>query len=263
MLSEINLKGKVTKYDCVVIDGGYALFVDRVLPNNSYLGKQNFVVRVRKHRGADLTAEDAKYNSVLGSFRFIHRSTHGCVEVCTKCTAVDHFGNYCHKKQTRKHDRKHLFLFGQFKPVLPPFPSAAVNNSGTLPAALSAQGTFVHLIYAANAKVTLFFLLDNAAMALDGDDAGMDMEVDMDSEPCDEARLILPSGTLRLDDGNNVFDDAEPEGEVDDAEQGNELFHADDEYLREEVEHTEIEWTTAGAFRDPMYWFIAIFLGVI
>ncbi|KAL1927688.1 hypothetical protein VTP01DRAFT_3509 [Rhizomucor pusillus] len=134
---------------------------------------------------------------------------------CTKCTAVDHFGNYCHKKQTPKHAREHLFLFSQFKPVLPPFPSAAVNNRRTLPAALSTQ--------------------DNAAMAHNGDDAGMDMEVDMDSEPCDEARLILPLGTLRLDDGNNVFDDAEPEGEVDDAEQGNELFLDDDEYLRQEM----------------------------
>ncbi|KAL1931074.1 hypothetical protein VTP01DRAFT_10211 [Rhizomucor pusillus] len=75
--SEMNLKGKVTKYDCVVIDGGYALFDDRVLANNPHLGKQNIVVPARKQRGADLTAGDAKYNSVLGSFCSSIESTFG------------------------------------------------------------------------------------------------------------------------------------------------------------------------------------------
>ncbi|KAL1932249.1 hypothetical protein VTP01DRAFT_9305 [Rhizomucor pusillus] len=40
MLSEMNLKGKVNKYDCVAIDGGYALFVDLVLANNPHLGNK-------------------------------------------------------------------------------------------------------------------------------------------------------------------------------------------------------------------------------
>ncbi|KAL1925910.1 hypothetical protein VTP01DRAFT_7249 [Rhizomucor pusillus] len=146
---------------------------------------------------------------------------------------VDSFGSYCNSNVFQLHAEC-------LTTTTVAFPGAAVNNSRTLPAVLSAQ--------------------DNAAMAFDSDDAGMDMEMDMDSEPCDEARLILPSGTLRLDDGNNVFDDAETEGEVDDTERSNELFLVDDEYLREEVEHTEIESTTAGVFSDPIYWFIAIFL---
>jgi hypothetical protein len=77
MLAEMHLKKKVSKYDCIVLDGGYTLFLDRVLATNPHLGKRNFVVPVRKQRGLELTTEEAKFNSVLGSFRSSIESTFG------------------------------------------------------------------------------------------------------------------------------------------------------------------------------------------
>lgn len=77
MLAGINLKRKVGKYDCIALDGGYTLFVDRVIDTNPYLGKHNFVLPIRKQRGVSLTVEEAKYNKVFGSFRSMIESTFG------------------------------------------------------------------------------------------------------------------------------------------------------------------------------------------
>ncbi|KAI9475868.1 MAG: hypothetical protein EXX96DRAFT_453903, partial [Benjaminiella poitrasii] len=77
MLASINLKGKVSKYDCIVLDGGYALFADRILENNPHLERENLVIPIRKQRSLDLTPEEAKYNTVLGSFRSAIESTFG------------------------------------------------------------------------------------------------------------------------------------------------------------------------------------------
>lgn len=77
MLASLNLKGKVGKYDCIALDGGYNLFIDRVIDTNPHLGKHNFVFPVRKQRGVDLTTGEAKYNRVFGSFRSMIESTFG------------------------------------------------------------------------------------------------------------------------------------------------------------------------------------------
>lgn len=77
MLAEMHLRRKISKYDCVVLDGGYTLFVDRIIASNSHLEKHNFIFPVRKQRGMDLTTQEAKFNKVLGSFRSMIESTFG------------------------------------------------------------------------------------------------------------------------------------------------------------------------------------------
>ncbi|KAI9312988.1 hypothetical protein BX666DRAFT_1842463, partial [Dichotomocladium elegans] len=63
--------------DCVVIDGGYTLFLDSVIANNPHLAKQSLVCPIRKQCGSELSSHEAKYNSVLGSFRSAIESTFG------------------------------------------------------------------------------------------------------------------------------------------------------------------------------------------
>lgn len=77
MLANVDLKGKVTKYDCIVIDGGYNLLIDQIISKNTHLGKHNFVCPIRKLRSVDLKPEEAHYNNVLGSFRSAIESTFG------------------------------------------------------------------------------------------------------------------------------------------------------------------------------------------
>lgn len=77
MLADMKLKRKITKYDCVVVDGGYTLFLDRILARNSHLGEHNFVAPIRKQRHMELTEDEVKYNTVLGSFRSAIEATFG------------------------------------------------------------------------------------------------------------------------------------------------------------------------------------------
>lgn len=77
MLAEMRLKKKIRKYDCIVLDGGYTPFIDRIIERNPHLGHHNFVFPIRKARGVSLKPEEAHYNSVLGSFRSSIESTFG------------------------------------------------------------------------------------------------------------------------------------------------------------------------------------------
>jgi hypothetical protein len=79
MLADMKLKGKVTKYDCVVMDGGYTLFLDRILARNGHLGEHNFVAPIRKRRHAELTEDEVKYNAILGSFRSAIEASFGAL----------------------------------------------------------------------------------------------------------------------------------------------------------------------------------------
>lgn len=77
MLASMDLKKKISKYDCVVLDGGYTLFADSIIATNPHLGKHNLVFPIRKQRGIDLTMEETKFNKVIGSFRSMIESTFG------------------------------------------------------------------------------------------------------------------------------------------------------------------------------------------
>lgn len=69
MLGSMNLNKKVSHFDAVVLDGGYSLYIDRVLEVNHHLRRENFVTPVRKSRGINLSTDETAYNQLLGSFR--------------------------------------------------------------------------------------------------------------------------------------------------------------------------------------------------
>jgi hypothetical protein len=77
MLADMRLKKKISKYDCVVVDGGYTTFIDRIVANNRHLDRHNFVFPIRKSRGVGLKQEEVNYNSILGSFRSSIEATFG------------------------------------------------------------------------------------------------------------------------------------------------------------------------------------------
>lgn len=63
---------KIHKYihplDCIAVDGGYTQFIKKLVEDNE-LSKKNFCYPIRKHRGKDLSSDEANYNSIFGSFR--------------------------------------------------------------------------------------------------------------------------------------------------------------------------------------------------
>ncbi|KAI7865383.1 hypothetical protein BDF14DRAFT_1697624, partial [Spinellus fusiger] len=54
--------------DCVVLDGGYTLYVSIII-NNSNLNEFNFVYPIRRDMGINLNNIESDYNSQFGSFR--------------------------------------------------------------------------------------------------------------------------------------------------------------------------------------------------
>ncbi|CDH58940.1 predicted protein [Lichtheimia corymbifera JMRC:FSU:9682] len=69
MLSQMDLRNRVSPTDCVGLDGGYTLFITSILAGNEHLAKHNFVHPIRRTRNGDLSSDELKYNEVFGSFR--------------------------------------------------------------------------------------------------------------------------------------------------------------------------------------------------
>jgi hypothetical protein len=69
MLVSMDLSDKISRFDVVCMDGGYTLFVDRILQMNPHLQIESFVTPVRRSRGVNLSAEERAYNQQLGGFR--------------------------------------------------------------------------------------------------------------------------------------------------------------------------------------------------
>jgi hypothetical protein len=69
MLVSIDLSNKISRFDVVCVDGGYTLFINRILHMNTHLQIESFVTPVRRSRGVNLSAEEIAYNQLLGGFR--------------------------------------------------------------------------------------------------------------------------------------------------------------------------------------------------
>ncbi|KAF9090091.1 hypothetical protein BGX29_011681 [Mortierella sp. GBA35] len=69
MLLRMGIQNRIHKLDCVALDGGYNLFIGKLLDSADELQYENFCYPVRKMRGIVLTAEETAYNDIFGSFR--------------------------------------------------------------------------------------------------------------------------------------------------------------------------------------------------
>ena len=69
MLVSMDLSNKISRFDAVCVDGGYTLFINRILHMNPHLQIESFVNPVRRSRGVNLSAEEIAYNQMLGGFR--------------------------------------------------------------------------------------------------------------------------------------------------------------------------------------------------
>ncbi|KAG0245908.1 hypothetical protein BG011_002632, partial [Mortierella polycephala] len=69
MLLRIGVQNKIHNLDCVALDGGYSLFIGKLLDSADELQYENFSYPIRKMRGIALTEEEKAYNEIFGSFR--------------------------------------------------------------------------------------------------------------------------------------------------------------------------------------------------
>ncbi|KAF9137683.1 hypothetical protein BG015_002641 [Linnemannia schmuckeri] len=69
MLLRMGILNKIHKLDCVALDGGYNLFIGKLLDSADELQYENFCYPIRKMRGIALTEEEKAYNEIFGSFR--------------------------------------------------------------------------------------------------------------------------------------------------------------------------------------------------
>ncbi|CAO3627615.1 unnamed protein product [Mucor hiemalis] len=73
MFLNMKLHNKIHKGDCLAMDGGYTLFIDKFKEmsiNEGYdFQDKNFVYPIRKETGINLTANELHSNKVFGSFR--------------------------------------------------------------------------------------------------------------------------------------------------------------------------------------------------
>ena len=69
MLVSMDLSDKISRFDVVCVDGGYTLFINRILHMNPHLQIESFVTPVRRSKGVNLSAEEIAYNQLLGGFR--------------------------------------------------------------------------------------------------------------------------------------------------------------------------------------------------
>ncbi|KAL1933991.1 hypothetical protein VTP01DRAFT_8081 [Rhizomucor pusillus] len=77
MLSQIDLSRAVSKYDVIGLDGGYTLYIGRIVQKNTHLTENNMVYPIRKDRGKDLLAEEIQFNNMFGGFRSMVESVFG------------------------------------------------------------------------------------------------------------------------------------------------------------------------------------------
>jgi hypothetical protein len=59
------------------VDGGYTLYIDRIVQLNSHLHTESFVTPIRKSRGVNLAVDELEYNQMLGGFRSAIESRFG------------------------------------------------------------------------------------------------------------------------------------------------------------------------------------------
>ncbi|KAF9176504.1 hypothetical protein BGZ51_000499 [Haplosporangium sp. Z 767] len=64
-----SIQNKIHNLDCVAVDGGYSLFIGKLLDSADELQYENFSYPIRKMRGIALTEEEKAYNEIFGSFR--------------------------------------------------------------------------------------------------------------------------------------------------------------------------------------------------
>ncbi|KAF9544602.1 hypothetical protein EC957_011817 [Mortierella hygrophila] len=69
MLLRMGIQNKIHELDCVALDGGYNLFIGKLLDSADELQYENFCYPIRKMRGIALTEEEIAYNEIFGSFR--------------------------------------------------------------------------------------------------------------------------------------------------------------------------------------------------
>lgn len=69
MLLHLGTQNKIHKLDCDALDGGYNLFIGKLLDSADELQYEDFCHPVRKTRGIALTDEEKAYNQIFGSFR--------------------------------------------------------------------------------------------------------------------------------------------------------------------------------------------------
>ncbi|KAG0369533.1 hypothetical protein BGZ54_009676 [Gamsiella multidivaricata] len=69
MLQRMGIQSKINKLDCNALDGGYNLYINKLLDSSDELQYENFCYPIRKTRGIALTDEEKSYNDIFGSFR--------------------------------------------------------------------------------------------------------------------------------------------------------------------------------------------------
>ena len=76
MLQDMKIYKKIHQLDCIALDGGYTLYLDKIM-EDSDLTYRNFASPIRKSCSKDLDQEQANYNNIFGSFRSLIEDTFG------------------------------------------------------------------------------------------------------------------------------------------------------------------------------------------
>ena len=66
----------IDKLDCVALDGGYTLFLTKIISTTD-LDMINFCTPIRKKQGVELSKEETAFNKIFGSFRSKIEATFG------------------------------------------------------------------------------------------------------------------------------------------------------------------------------------------
>lgn len=77
MLAAMDLSNRISRFDVMCVDGGYTLYIDRIVQLNPHLHTESFVTPIRKSRGVNLSVDELEYNQMLGGFRSAIESRFG------------------------------------------------------------------------------------------------------------------------------------------------------------------------------------------
>jgi len=69
VLLRMGIQNKIHKLDCVALDGGYILFIGKLLDSMDELQYEKFCYPIRKMHGIAPTSEEKAYNEIFRSFR--------------------------------------------------------------------------------------------------------------------------------------------------------------------------------------------------
>ncbi|KAG0296252.1 hypothetical protein BGZ98_001035 [Dissophora globulifera] len=64
-----DMNNMINKLDCIALDGGYNLYINKLLDSSDELQYENFYYPICKTHGIALTDEEKSYNDIFGSFR--------------------------------------------------------------------------------------------------------------------------------------------------------------------------------------------------